>query len=108
MGLNPNVGGRDYGREDLGPLCSAALPRQQFALPGNDCRPYPPDGGLRPQIRCFDQTPSAFAVIADHFGFRKAPKPLQGDPGDETTHEPDFKPACLPEPELVVAGRCSR
>jgi len=29
--------------------------------------PYPPDGGLKPQVRDYSDTPSVFAVIRKHF-----------------------------------------
>ena len=32
--------------------------------------PYPPDGGLKAPVRTMAETPSAFAVIAAHYGLR--------------------------------------
>lgn len=33
--------------------------------------PYPPDGGLKQQVRDFKDTPSAFEVVRKHYGLKK-------------------------------------
>lgn len=36
--------------------------------------PYPADGGLKAAVRAYGDTPSAFAVVAKHFGMPYTPR----------------------------------
>lgn len=39
-------------------------------------KPYPPDGGLKKQVRPLSKTFSAWDVVLEHFGLKKNNGPL--------------------------------